>query len=222
LKKAEWGGDGPDQKPLDNKYTEWYILSMSKAERTRQFIVEQTAPIFNIKGYVGTSVSDMTEATGLTKGSIYGNFTDKEAVALAAFDYNWSRVQAVLQAEMERHSSNKRKLLSLVDVFDDLERHGLPPGGCPLLNTAVEAADSHPALRDKATAAFNGWKKRIVSVLDAGVASKEFREGIDAQQTAVTLIALIEGAIMISRLVGDTSLRRAVMPAVQALIDQLD
>lgn len=43
---------------------------MNKAQRTRQFIVEKTAPIFNVKGYAGTSLADMTEATGLTKGSV--------------------------------------------------------------------------------------------------------------------------------------------------------
>lgn len=45
-----------------------------KSERTRQFIIEKVAPIFNRKGYAGTSLSDLTEATGLTKGAIYGNF----------------------------------------------------------------------------------------------------------------------------------------------------
>lgn len=43
---------------------------MTKAEKTRNFIVEKTAPIFNMKGYAGTSLNDITAATGLTKGSI--------------------------------------------------------------------------------------------------------------------------------------------------------
>ncbi len=55
----------------------------SKAERTRKFIVERTAPIFNMKGYSGTSLTDLTAATGLTKGSIYGNFENKDDVAIA-------------------------------------------------------------------------------------------------------------------------------------------
>ena len=69
---------------------------MSKAEKTRQFIIEKTAPIFNKKGFAGTSLSDMTEATGLTKGSIYGNFADKDEVAMAAFD----RVEPAEQADV--------------------------------------------------------------------------------------------------------------------------
>ncbi|MBL7756118.1 MAG: TetR family transcriptional regulator, partial [Chitinophagaceae bacterium] len=45
-----------------------------KAERTRQHIIEKAAPFFNKKGYADTSLSDITAATGLTKGAIYGNF----------------------------------------------------------------------------------------------------------------------------------------------------
>ena len=73
---------------------------MSKAERTRQFIIEKTAPIFNEKGYAGTSINDLTEATGLTKGSIYGNFENKDEVALAAFDYNFERVITFIKSKI--------------------------------------------------------------------------------------------------------------------------
>ena len=99
---------------------------MSKAERTRQFIVEKTAPIFNVKGYAGTSVSDMTEATGLTKGSIYGNFENKDEVALAAFEHNWKGVQTAVRAEMDRRTTYKDKLLVFARVYENLQSPAFP------------------------------------------------------------------------------------------------
>ena len=194
---------------------------MSKAERTRQYIVEKTAPIFNIKGYAGTSMSDLTAVTGLTKGSIYGNFADKEEVALAAFEHNWKQVQAIVRAEMDKRHTNKGKLLALVGVYDRMQYPSFPQGGCPLLNTAVEADDTHPGLREKAAAALQGWKKSIMTLIKAGVHAKEFRANVDAEQTALTLIALIEGAIMIARLTGNAKNRRAVMPMVEKIIQDL-
>ena len=191
---------------------------MSKAERTRQFIVEKTAPIFNVKGYAGTTVSDMTAATGLTKGSIYGNFASKEEVALAAFEHNWSQVQTAVRAEMDRRRTSKEKLLALAGLFDNSPSQVFPEGGCPLLNTAVEADDTHPGLRQKAAAALRGWKKNIVAVLKAGVAANEFRADLDAEQTALTLIAMIEGAVMISRLTGNAKDRKTVMAVVEKTI----
>ena len=60
----------------------------TKAEKTSQYIVETTAPLFNKNGYTGTSLSDITDTTGLTKGAIYGNFKNKEELALEAFNFN--------------------------------------------------------------------------------------------------------------------------------------
>src|SRR5271156_1586305 len=114
-------------------------LIMNKAEKTKQFIVEKTAPLFNMKGYAGTSLSDMTEATGLTKGSIYGNFANKDEVALAAFDFNVKKVQDIIRSEMAKHSSAREKLLSYVYVYENFLKFPFPEGGCPILNTAIEA-----------------------------------------------------------------------------------
>ena len=194
---------------------------MNKAEKTRRFIVERTAPIFNVKGYAGTSLTDMTEATGLTKGSIYGNFANKDEVALAAFEHNWSRVTTLLSAEMAKCNSSREKLLALVGVYENRQSYDFPEGGCPLLNTAVEADDTHPDLRKKAADALQGWMKSIVTIIKAGIAAGEFRTSADAEQTALTLIAMIEGAIMISQLTGDASHRTAVMAAVEKTIHDL-
>lgn len=71
---------------------------MGKAERTRAFIIQKSAPLFNIKGYENTSLSDIQEVTKLTKGAIYGNFKDKNELAIASFEYNCSRVLVKLKA----------------------------------------------------------------------------------------------------------------------------
>ena len=61
---------------------------MTKAEKTRQFIIEQTAPIFNTKGVAATSINDIMEATKLAKGSLYVHFENKEELSYYAVDYN--------------------------------------------------------------------------------------------------------------------------------------
>ena len=61
---------------------------ITKSDRTKQFILEKVAPVFNKNGYFGTSMSDITEATGLTKGAIYGNFKNKEDLAYYSFYFN--------------------------------------------------------------------------------------------------------------------------------------
>src|SRR3989442_202568 len=112
--------------------------TQSKAERTRRFIIETTAGLFNTQGYAGTSMSDITEATGLTKGSIYGNFTNKEEVALSVFDYNLDIILRSTREKVALAQSYHDKLMIYAKVYGNYNRAPFPQGGCPILNTAVE------------------------------------------------------------------------------------
>ncbi|MBA4852626.1 TetR/AcrR family transcriptional regulator [Emticicia sp. BO119] len=194
---------------------------MSKAARTREFIIEKTAPIFNIKGYAGTSLNDITDATGLTKGSIYGNFTNKDDVALAAFDYNLQCVEEIISQEIRKQKTFQDKLLVYANVYENFLKYPFPIGGCPILNTAIEADDTHPALKEKAANAINGWKNKLISLIQKGIDAKEFRPETNAEQTALTMIAMIEGGIMITKLTGKLNYRKAVMKSVEKIIKDL-
>ena len=194
---------------------------MSKAEKTRQFIIEKTAPIFNTKGYAGTSLNDMTASTGLTKGSIYGNFTNKDEVALAAFDYNLQQVGNIISDEMNKKESIQDKLLVYVTVYSNCLKQTFPTGGCPILNTAVEADDTHPELRKKAMSAILSWKHKITNLIEKGIENKEFNASIDSEEIALTIIAMIEGGTMLAKLTGKYDHRKSVMKSVERLIKGL-
>jgi TetR/AcrR family transcriptional repressor of nem operon len=191
---------------------------LSKAERTRLFILETTAPIFNKKGYAGTSMSDLTEATGLTKGSIYGNFANKEEVALAAFDYNSAKIRKQVQERIQKASTYYDKLLVYAQVYHSFTRANFPAGGCPILNTAVDADDTNPLLKDKAAQAVLRWKKSIENLVQAGIEAGEFKEDADISGTALSMIALIEGGIMIAKVTNTPASLDKVLKTVDALV----
>ncbi|SFD32541.1 TetR/AcrR family transcriptional regulator [Spirosoma endophyticum] len=194
---------------------------LSKSERTRRFILEKTADIFNTKGYAGTSLADLTEATGLTKGSIYGNFANKEDVALAAFDHNLSVVIQAVQERMQQAPTYYQKLFVYSQFYYDSIRTSFPVGGCPILNTAIEADDTNSLLKNRAAKAILSWKKNIVDLIKAGVASGEFRTDVDPDQTALSIIALIEGGIMIARVTNSLTSLDKVLKTVEMLLVQL-
>ena len=191
---------------------------LSKAERTRLFILETTAPIFNKKGYAGTSMSDLTEATGLTKGSIYGNFANKEEVALAAFDYNSAKVRKQIQERIQKANTYYDKLLVYAQVYHSFTRASFPAGGCPILNTAVDADDTNPLLKDKAAQAVLRWKKSIENLIQAGIEAGEFKEDADISGTALSMIALIEGGIMIAKVTNTPASLDKVLKTVNAFV----
>ena len=194
---------------------------MSKAERTRQFIIEKAAPIFNTKGFAGTSLSDMTDATGLTKGSIYGNFTDKDEVALACFEHNYELVRETIRKEIERFTAYRDKLLVYIEVYSHPEKYPLQFGGCPILNTTVEADDTHPGLRSLAGKALINWKERLVVLIEGGIRNKEFKPGVNAEQAALTIIALLEGMLVVKKATGNREYGKAVIESARKLIEEL-
>jgi TetR/AcrR family transcriptional repressor of nem operon len=194
---------------------------LSKADRTRQFIIETTAGIFNMKGYAGTSMSDITEATGLTKGSIYGNFGNKEDVALAVFDHNFAKVSQVIQQRIQQATTYHDKLMVYAQVYDQFTRGSFPQGGCPVLNTAIEADDTNSLLKDRAAKAVLKWKKTIQDLIQGGVAAGEFKEGLDHGQIALSIIALIEGAIMIAKVTNSQTNMDKILQTVELLITQM-
>lgn len=89
----------------------------TKAQRTTAFIIKTVAPVFNKHGYIGTSMSDLTEATGLTKGALYGNFENKEALALAAFQYNRDKLIAAIDSELAIERTAVKKIERLLAFY---------------------------------------------------------------------------------------------------------
>lgn len=194
---------------------------MTKAERTKQYIVEKTAPVFNRKGYAGTSISDLTEATGLTKGSIYGNFENKDEVALAAFDYNHKRIIHLVSEKLGKQNNSIDKLKAYLTVYAELPKDALLQFGCPVLNTATEADDTHPELRQRALRAVQLWKRNIEAIIQKGKEKKEIRKGVDEAEFALAFIAMIEGGVLLWKLTGSLDGLNAVLKTAKGMIKNI-
>lgn len=192
--------------------------SLSKAERTRRFIIEKTAPVFNTKGYAGTSIGDLTQATGLTKGSIYGNFENKDEVALAAFDYNFEKVTLYMKHRILSKENAIERLLAYPIVYRDFLKIPFLQPGCPILNTSTEADDTHPQLREKAVEALAFWKRSVENQVKRGIERKEIKADVNPSQFAVILCSVIEGAVMQAKVTGKSGDLRTAMNFLEKMI----
>ncbi|MDG4651787.1 TetR/AcrR family transcriptional regulator [Chryseobacterium arthrosphaerae] len=193
---------------------------MSKAEKTKQHIIEKTATLFNTKGYISTSLSDITQATGLTKGSIYGNFENKDEVAIEVYKYNAGLLSKTLSRSFgDEFSSSPDKLHAFVDFYRKNWPVVFSNGGCPLMNAATEADDSFPALKKQVKNSFQLWIDKVSSVIRQGQKNKEISEKIDAAQYASTFIMLIEGGILLSKTMGDQSFLNHALDRISYMID---
>jgi len=174
-----------------------------KAERTTAYIIETVAPIFNRFGYVGTSMSDLTDATGLTKGAIYGNFENKEALALSAFEYNRNHLLAVVDQKLDVEGNAMEKLFSLMAFYKQYDVFSLPLGGCPILNVGVDAQNNNKLLAAAVKETIKEIEGKIALVLENGAKNGEIKLPVPPLQFAKQLFTMIQGAIAMSTMTRD-------------------
>jgi len=173
---------------------------MSKAQDTKANIIHQAAELFNQRGYAGSSIADIMQATGLKKGGIYNHFKSKDELALEAFDYASSLTsQRTWNAVKNKRNAIERLQAMISSYLNYIDE---PPiaGGCPILNTAIESDDTDSPLRDRALQAINSWRSLIVRIVQKGIKKGEVRSHIEPDTVATIIICSLEGAIMMSKL----------------------
>lgn len=193
---------------------------MIRSEKTRQFIIEKTASIFNKKGYIGTYLSDLTNATGLTKGSIYGNFKDKNEVAVEAFRYNFGNIAHQVNSLVDPETHAIDKLLGFVTFYRQEFQNVFANGGCAILNTATDADDVNDQLKTEACKALQKWKNKIIRILEEGMQQGEVKN-VNAPQFANKMIALIEGTIMMAKVLNEYEIMHNNLDCLQSEIEAL-
>lgn len=171
---------------------------MTKGEATRQRIIAQAAPVFNQMGYAGCSMHDLMEATGLEKGGLYRHFASKEELAAEAFRFALAQSVKMRTDHLDDIPGAADKLRRVVQLF--VETPSAVAGGCPLMNTAIEADDGNPELRKLALDGIKAWRARLSKIIEAGIKAGELRKGTKPRQVANAIISILEGALMISRL----------------------
>lgn len=190
---------------------------MSKGEATRQRIIEKAAPLFNQRGFEGCSMQDILEATGLQKGGLYRHFSNKEDLAAEAFRYALAQVAKVRMPAPDNSASAVENLRRMVAQFVEAPSPIL--GGCPILNTAIDADDGNPILRGLAREGLAAWRSKIVAVVRSGRSRGEIRNDVEPRAFANMMIATLEGALMISRLEASRAALQDAKVSLQAIID---
>jgi TetR/AcrR family transcriptional regulator, transcriptional repressor for nem operon len=195
--------------------------TITKAERTRQYIIEQAAHLFNQRGYSGTSLQDIMAATGLTKGGIYGHFESKEEIALAAFHYASGIILQLLSQTVNAHQTAVAKLEALLNFY---KKYLISPpitGGCPVLNTSVEADDTNPLLRASVVKVLNKMHRSLEYIVQQGIQNGELKASANPEQFAILFISMIEGGVMVSKAYGNPLYLNTVLKQLHNMIAEI-
>ncbi len=173
---------------------------MRQPQNTKEHVLTEATKLFNTKGYKTTSISDITTATGYTKGAIYRHFENKDALEMEAFEKMMSTVFTVLSYRIKSETTAKDKLFTLLDMFQNYITNPYIKGGCPLLNVAIEMDDTNDPLKKRAQKALALLKSSIVTIIENGKKFNQVKSTVKENLFATIIIATLEGGIMMSKL----------------------
>lgn len=192
---------------------------MRNPEATKEKILKHSGTLFNTQGYKATSISDITKATGFTKGAIYRHFKNKDVLEIETLTHLSSAMFDQLRDRIKAKRTAPLKLKAVFAYFETYVGKPAVKGGCPLMNVAIEADDAHPALRKRAISILNMLRDSIITILENGIRYGQIRRGIDKAHIASVIIASLEGAIMMSKLRGNGDDIKSVNRHLEALVD---
>lgn len=194
---------------------------LSKAERTKQFILETAVPLYNEKGISGVNIDDILEATKLTKGCLYGHFENKEDLSEQVIDLSLKMVSDRIRASVYQAKTVKGKVFAFLDFYKNpIETY--ISGGCPIFNTAVEADDNYPLIKEKVAKVFRSGQQELAAVLQEGINNGEFSSKLDPVVFAFKLAASVEGGIVMCRVMGTAKPMQGLVKSLKSELEQYE
>ncbi|MCV7381791.1 TetR family transcriptional regulator [Mycobacterium alsense] len=188
---------------------------MPRPDRSRTALIDHAATLFRRQGYAATGLNQILDAAGVKPGSLYHHFPrGKQQLAAAVVDTEGAGIESLLR----RFLATGRPVADIVDRWVDLLAAGLAGDqrdGCPIEPIATESVNASPLVREASARAFTGWCAAIEERLRS-----DGWPATDAKRVAIAVISLIEGALILSRIGGDTEALDAAKPAARSLLSR--
>ena len=167
----------------------------SKGSQTRSNIIKKSLQLFSVKGYFNTSVSDIMDATGLTKGGLYGHFASKEDIWLAVYEeaigiwknivFKGIRSNSDPLQRIEQFIENDMKNYLGADVFT---------GGCFFLNMLVELSGQSATMSKQILRGFVRLSGLLRSWLEEANQMGMLKEDLNYKEVANFIVISLNGA----------------------------
>jgi TetR/AcrR family transcriptional repressor of lmrAB and yxaGH operons len=190
-----------------------YLVNMPRPDRSRAALIDTAATLFRRQGYAATGLNQILAEAGVKPGSLYHHFPQgKQQLAAAVVDTAGGGIEQLLR----RFLATDRPVADIVDRWIDLLVAGLAGDqrdGCPIEPIATESVNASPPVREASARAFRGWSMAIEDRLRS-----EGWSPAEAEQVALAVISLIEGALILSRIAGDAAALHAAKPAARTLL----
>jgi TetR/AcrR family transcriptional repressor of nem operon len=194
----------------------------TKGTRTRRKIIENSLQLFSVKGYYNTSVSDILDATGLTKGGLYGHFASKEDIWYAVYEEAVSIWKGLVFKGIRSDSDPLERVEKFIE--NDLINYlgaDVFEGGCFFLNMLVELSGQSASMSRQILRGFVRLSALLRSWLQEAAREGLLKEALDFKETANFIIISLNGAAALYISSRDRSILEQTIRQLRFFIRQL-
>lgn len=189
-----------------------------KGEKTKEHILKASRDIFLKQGFHNTSVSEIISTTGVKKGNLYYHFASKEDLGLAVLEDAKEEFFHFLNKSLSGTDPVAKIINSCQAIFNEQKKNNFA-GGCLFGNTALEMTDSNPEFAAVIQEVFDRWTNELETLLFEALESEQLNSRISPKLMAKTVIATVEGAIMMSRVSKREQDLLDFLTAIKTLLD---
>jgi AcrR family transcriptional regulator len=186
--------------------------------RPREFdadaALDQALRVFSERGYQAASISELTDAMGLTAGSVYKAFGDKRGVFLAAFDRYRSVRLGIMREAVDVATTGRDKVIAILTIYADASHGEDGRRGCLVVNSATDLALFDQEAAARIADAFETDEHNLAELIRIGQQDGSIGASVDPESVSRTLLCLTKGM----RIVGKTGRTHAEMAVVSAAI----
>jgi AcrR family transcriptional regulator len=195
---------------------------MNKGELTRRNIIRKSSAIFNTKGYMTTTMSDIIQETNIQKGGIYRHIKDKEQLMVESFQFSTEIMRNHLMTSVSQHDNATDKLIAFVEAFLQLSEGEPIVGGCPIFNAAIEMDDlGGSALLPSINEAMDMMIKWMVKIIEDGIKHQELNQSLQPYDTAIYIVSTLEGGLVLDRLKKDGQITMIIINNMKQYISTI-
>ena len=191
-----------------------------KGDKTRRDIIEKSLQLFSVKGFFNTSINDILEATGLTKGGLYAHFHSKKEIWQAAYERAtriWVRIVYSDSKKIENPLDRIKKIIE-----NDMQNYlggNVFAGGCFFLNSLVDFAGQSSDMSKQILDGFYNLSRVFESSLKEADQKGMLKLGMNCAEIADFILISLNGAAALYAATKDRNYWQDTLRQLHAYID---
>jgi len=196
-------------------------MSLSRAEATRQAIIDATIGLILRQGFTATTVDQICAGAACTKGAFFHHFKGKEAVGLAAIAAWGEFGTGLYSAAWAEAGDALDQLDAMLDIMSGFTEREGPPCTCVVGMMAQELAAENTAVRDACTQELDRWTDHVVRLLERARDERQATAEFDPEAIGWFLNSLWQGSMLVGKTRGDPATIRANIEIARRMVHSL-